>query len=88
MRLNLSKITFRLRKKKKSGRLTGLPEGTELSGLILRKWFAKSLIPQRSSKHFKVLVYKPFLNYDHHASKDSGDQDDIIGIIFTLSQTS
>lgn len=31
-------------KKRESGRLTGLPEGAEVSGLILRKWFAKEKV--------------------------------------------
>lgn len=36
------KNQIQFKKKKKSGRLTGLPEGIELPGLIHRKWFAKS----------------------------------------------
>lgn len=54
MRLNLSKIKFSLKKKKKSGRLTGLPEGIDLSGLILRKWFAKCLILHVTEKLLKL----------------------------------
>lgn len=95
MRLNLSKIKFSLTKKKKSGRLTGLPEGIELSGLIHRKWFVKS----DSSGHWKVIKIRLVIKIRkcwliapsqimNIILKDSGDQDDITGIIFIFNQTS
>lgn len=97
MRLNLSKIKFRL-KKEREWQANWSTRGSRSIRSNSQKMVCKresqilhvteKLLKLDKFQAFKVLASSPFPNYKHNTSEDSGGQDDIIRIMFLFNQPS